>query len=81
MISGSVSVHACHGLHDLSCYGFIKVFESQLLTETFRGSAQARPKQAMHVTSVLHIWHIRAIPTYRVYRLYDYVGHAKLYTQ
>ena len=29
----------------------IKVFESQLLTETFRGSAQARPKQALHVTS------------------------------
>ena len=30
----------------------IKVFESQLLTETFRGSAQARPKQALHVTSI-----------------------------
>ena len=29
------------GLQDLSCYGFIKIFESQLLTETFRGSAQA----------------------------------------
>ena len=28
-----------------------KVFESQLLTETFRGSAQARPKQALHDTS------------------------------
>ena len=39
------------GLQELSCYGFIKVFESQLLTETFRGSAQARPKQALHVTS------------------------------
>ena len=23
--------------------------------------------------NVLHIWTIRAIPTYRVYRLYDYV--------
>ena len=22
--------------------------------------------------NVLHIWHIRAIPTYRIYRLYDY---------
>ena len=29
----------------------LKVFESQLLTETFRGSAQARPKQALHDTS------------------------------
>ena len=28
-------------------------FESRLLTETFRGSAQARPKQAMHVTSII----------------------------
>ena len=25
------------------------------------------------ICSVLHIWHIRAIPTYRVYRLYDYI--------
>ena len=41
------------GLKDLSCYGFIKVFESKLLTETFRGSAQARPKQALHVTSIM----------------------------
>ena len=32
---------------------FIKVVESQLLTETFRGSAQARPKQALHDTSLL----------------------------
>ena len=44
---GSVS----SALQDLSCYGFIKIFESQLLTETFRGSAQARPKQALHDTS------------------------------
>ena len=29
----------------------LKVFESQLLTETFRGSAQARPKQALCDTS------------------------------
>ena len=41
------------GLEDLACYGFIKAFESQLLTETFRGSAQARPKQAMHDTSIV----------------------------
>ena len=43
------------GLHDLLCYGFVKVFKSQLLTETFRGSAQARPKQALHDTSIIII--------------------------
>ena len=37
------------------CYGFVKVFESQLLTETFRGSAQARPKQALHD---IYIWYV-----------------------
>ena len=26
--------------------------ESRLLTETYRGSAQARPKQALHDTSI-----------------------------
>ena len=25
----------------------------------------------LDICNVLHIWHIRAIPTYRVYRLYD----------
>ena len=48
------------GLQDLSCYGFIKVFESQLLTETFRGSAQARPKQALHDTSIVQLFNIHA---------------------
>ena len=43
------------GLHDLLCYGFVEVFESQLLTETFRGSAQARPKQALRVTSIIMV--------------------------
>ena len=47
-----LSVWICvSDLQDLSCYGFIEVFKSQLLTETFRGSAQARPKQALHDTS------------------------------
>ena len=51
-VRGRLKFETCvGGLHDLLCYGFVKVFESQLLTETFRGSAQARPKQALHVTS------------------------------
>ena len=29
----------------------------------------------MDICNVLHIWHIRAIPTYRVYRLYDVLIH------
>ena len=33
----------------------LNFFESQLLTETFRGSAQARPKQALPVTSYYNI--------------------------
>ena len=28
------------------------------------------------ICNVLHVWHIRVIPTYRVYRLYDYRGTA-----
>ena len=51
-VTVSLSAWICvSGLQDISCYGFIKVFESQLLTETFRDSAQARPKQALHDTS------------------------------
>ena len=43
--------------------GFVEVFESQLLTETFRGSAQARPKQALHVTSytITLVWGSRRL--------------------
>ena len=46
-------------LQDLLCYGFIKVFKSRLLTETYRGSAQARPKQALHDTSYFDILRMR----------------------
>ena len=35
------------------------VFESRLLTETSRGSAQARPKQALHDTSYYTIARVR----------------------
>ena len=53
------------------------MFESQLLTETFRGSAQARPKQALHVTSILEEGTVResATPSSTPNQITEQLGH------
>ena len=40
---------------------------------TLRNFTKLHILRYLGIYNVLHIWHIRVIPTYRVYRLYDYL--------
>ena len=44
----------------------------EILIFTLRNFTKLPVLRYLGICNVLHIWHIRAIPTYRVYRLYDY---------
>ena len=43
----------------------------EILIFTLRNFTKLPILRYLGICNVLHIWHIRAIPTYRVYRLYD----------
>ena len=43
----------------------------EILIFTFRNFTKLPILRYLGICNVLYIWHIRAIPTYRVYRLYD----------
>ena len=43
----------------------------EILIFTLRNFTKLPVLRYLGICNVLHIWHIRAIPTYRVYRLYD----------
>ena len=43
----------------------------EILIFTLRNFTKLSILRYLGICNVLHIWHIRAIPTYRVYRLYD----------
>ena len=43
----------------------------EILIFTLRNFTNVPILRYLGICNVLHIWHIRAIPTYRVYRLYD----------
>ena len=44
----------------------------KILIFTLRNFTKLPILRYLGICNVLYIWHIRAIPTYRVYRLYDY---------
>ena len=43
----------------------------EILIFTLRNFTKLPILRYLSICNVLHIWHIRAIPPYRVYRLYD----------
>ena len=43
----------------------------EILIFTLRNFTKLHILRYLGICNVLHIWYIRAIPTYRVYRLYD----------
>ena len=43
----------------------------EILIFTLRNFTKLPILRYLGICNVLHIWHIRAIPTYRLYRLYD----------
>ena len=45
----------------------------KILIFTLRNFTKLPILRYLGICNVLYIWHIRAIPTYRVYRLYDMV--------
>ena len=52
----------------------------EILIFTLRNFTKLPILRYLGIFNVLHIWHIRAIPTYRVYRLYDNLGWCKTWT-
>ena len=46
----------------------------EILIFTLRNFTKLPILRYLGICNVLHIWHIRAIPTYRVYRLYDIIS-------
>ena len=49
----------------------------EILIFTLKNFTKLPILRYLGICNVLHIWHIRAIPTYRVYRLYDRPGKAE----
>ena len=47
----------------------------EILIFTLKNFTKLPILRYLGICNVLHIWHIRAIPTYRVYRLYDIISY------